>query len=360
MSKKNILIAIIVVVSLIVCYGIYQYLRSNLGKEKTMTVEVYFNNANLNPNSQDCNKVYPLDRKVIKTLGVAKASLEELFKGPTEEEKSQGYSSLFSQRTKDILKSVKVENNTAYVDLLDIRQVIPNASASCGSAQFLAEIETTLKQFGSVKKVIIAIDGKPSTFYEWIQMGCSQENDFCDETHFSSSSNNEQQAKNTVEEKAAETVLALRDKDAEKLSGIVHPEKGVRFSPYQHVDLTKDVVFSPAQVLYFFENETSYVWGNYDGSGEPIKLAPLGYYDQFIYDVDFSSAPEVGFNRAIGQGNIINNVFESYPDAIVVEYHFAGFDPQYEGMDWRSLELVFEQKDADWYLVGIIHGQWTI
>jgi (p)ppGpp synthase/HD superfamily hydrolase len=29
-------------------------------------------------------------------------------------------------------------------------------------------------------------------------------------------------------------------------------------------------------------------------------------------------------------------------------------------MDWRSLRLVFEKKDDIWYIVGIIHDQWTI
>jgi (p)ppGpp synthase/HD superfamily hydrolase len=29
-------------------------------------------------------------------------------------------------------------------------------------------------------------------------------------------------------------------------------------------------------------------------------------------------------------------------------------------MDWRSLRLVFEKKNDIWYLVGIIHDQWTI
>jgi hypothetical protein len=38
----------------------------------------------------------------------------------------------------------------------------------------------------------------------------------------------------------------------------------------------------------------------------------------------------------------------------------SGFDPEYEGMDWRSLRLVFEKKNDIWYLVGIIHDQWTI
>lgn len=154
--------------------------------EELMTVKLFFSNSILDPEIS-CNKVFPVEREVPETLGVAKVALEELFKGPTEEEKNQGYVSWFSQETEDILKSVKIENNTAYVNLKDIRQIIPNVSTSCGSAEFLAEVETTLKQFSTVERVIIAIEDKPSTFYEWIQIGCAKENDFCDETPFKTS-----------------------------------------------------------------------------------------------------------------------------------------------------------------------------
>jgi hypothetical protein len=43
-----------------------------------------------------------------------------------------------------------------------------------------------------------------------------------------------------------------------------------------------------------------------------------------------------------------------------VEYYFPGFEAQYEGMDWKSLRLVFEQHQGSWKLVGIIHNEWTI
>ena len=48
------------------------------------------------------------------------------------------------------------------------------------------------------------------------------------------------------------------------------------------------------------------------------------------------------------------------PDAVMVEFHYPGFDAAYGGMDWRSLRLFLEQKDGTWYVVGIVHGQWTI
>jgi hypothetical protein len=57
---------------------------------------------------------------------------------------------------------------------------------------------------------------------------------------------------------------------------------------------------------------------------------------------------------------VIDNVQQVYPGASVVEYHFPGFDDQYEGMDWRSLRLVLAQNDnAEWTLYGVIHDEWA-
>ena len=42
-----------------------------------------------------------------------------------------------------------------------------------------------------------------------------------------------------------------------------------------------------------------------------------------------------------------------------VEYHDPGEDPQYEGMDWRSLRLVMVPDGEDWRLVGVVHAEWT-
>jgi len=328
MFKKIILMLITIVVIRGIGYATFPSLNLEPLEPEIMTIKVYFNNINFNPNLEDCSKVYLLNRIIPKTLEVAKAALKELFKGPTEEEKSQGYTSWFSKETQDILQSVKVKNGTAYVDLKDLRQMIPNASTSCGSAEFFAEVETTLQQFPTVAKVIFAIDGKPATFYEWMQIGCYEENDFCDETPFKTSDRDtEEEAKKIIEDRSHEAILAI---------------------------------FPASQVLNFLPDKKVYTWGIYDGSGLFINLTPAEYYNKFIYDVDFINAPEISYNRIIGKGSTINNAFEVYPNTIIVEYHFSGFDPKYEGMDWRSLRLVFEEKDIVWYLIGIIHDQWTI
>lgn len=148
------------------------------------TVLVYFGNSRLNPGIIDCTKVFPVMRTITSTANLPKAALQQLFAGPTEEEKAQGYVSNFSAATRDILHWVKIKEGTAYVNLRDIRTIIPNASASCASAAFFAEVETTLKGIAPVDRVIYAIDGDPATFYEWMQIGCAPENDNCDKTPF--------------------------------------------------------------------------------------------------------------------------------------------------------------------------------
>ncbi|NLM34482.1 MAG: hypothetical protein GX206_03500 [Clostridiales bacterium] len=166
--------------------------------------------------------------------------------------------------------------------------------------------------------------------------------------------------KKMVEDYAKEAMQALKEKDMEKLSQLVHPEKGVRFSPYTFVEKDKDLVFSAKEVNKFMEDTTKYKWGFYDGSGELIELTFADYYKRFIYDADFINAPKVGYNEPIATGNTINNTFEVYKNAVIIEYHFPGIEEKYEGMDWRSLKLVFEKYKDKWYLVGVIHDEWTI
>ena len=102
------------------------------------------------------------------------------------------------------------------------------------------------------------------------------------------------------------------------------------------------------------------MWGHYDGSGEPIELNFNDYYERFIYDADFANPQVIGNDVAVSYGNAIDNTKEIYPNSHFIELHFKGLDPKYEGMDWRSLKLVFEQEDGKWYLVAIVHGEWTI
>ncbi len=160
--------------------------------------------------------------------------------------------------------------------------------------------------------------------------------------------------------RATEVLGLIKVKDMEKLSETVHPDKGVRFSPYGYVNTKSDLVITADEIKKLPSDNTVFVWGSYDGSGELIELSFENYFNKFVYDKDFLNAKEVGYNKILGKGNSQINISEVYPKAKFVEYYFPGFEPKYEGMDWESIRLVFEKKDSVWYLVGIIHDQWTI
>ncbi|MDH8677303.1 hypothetical protein QE109_04040 [Fusibacter bizertensis] len=159
---------------------------------------------------------------------------------------------------------------------------------------------------------------------------------------------------------ALDVAQALKDKDMAILTSYVHPSLGVRFTPYGYVDTVNDLNFSAGALSALLGDPTLYTWGAYDGSGDPINLNFNDYLDEFVYDEDYVSPHLIGINTVIGTGNSINNISTEYSGSTFVEFHFTGFDPQYGGIDWSSLILVFDNVGGDWKLVGIVHNQWTI
>jgi hypothetical protein len=169
------------------------------------------------------------------------------------------------------------------------------------------------------------------------------------------------EAKRVIAGRARQVISALKAGNMARLSALVHPEKGVRFSAYAYVSPGDDLVFRRKQLPGLWASRRLYVWGSYDGSGDAIRLTFRRYYRRFVFDHDFSRAKRIGYNEAfMGRGNTLNNIRDIYPRGIVVEYHFPGFDPKYGGADWKSLWLVFEKRGSVWYLVGIVHDEWTI
>jgi hypothetical protein len=171
------------------------------------------------------------------------------------------------------------------------------------------------------------------------------------------------EAEQIISSRARQVILALKSRNVVALSKLVHPRKGLRFSPYHAVDLERrgDLVFTRNQIKSLMTSKKRYLWGKEDASGDPIRLTFAKYYRQFVYDHDYSKAKEVTYNSPhLSGGTLINNIRESYPSAIIVEYHFPGFEEKYGGMDWNSIWLVFEKQGGEWYLVGIAHGEWTI
>lgn len=179
----------------------------------------------------------------------------------------------------------------------------------------------------------------------------------------------EQPAEEPIEEgtpptarEAATTVLrALKSGNMETVAAWAHPEKGVRFSPYAYVDTEKDQVLTREELADAMASSEVRNWREFAGNGDMIELTYADYHKRFVYDADFMGGAEIGLNESLGEGTTINNLNDVYPADThdYVEYHIDGIDPALEGMDWRSLRLVFEKIGMDHVLVGIVHDQWT-
>ena len=154
------------------------------GAADTTTLRVYFNNARRAGTESDCAIVFERTRQVLRTEAVATAALQQLFAGPTEAERAAGDRSPFSVATAGLLKRVRIEHGTAYVDLNDLRAQLPGVTSSCGAAEFGLQIERTLRQFPTVRRVILAIEGDPRRFAEWMGQECDLRTDHCDPAPF--------------------------------------------------------------------------------------------------------------------------------------------------------------------------------
>jgi hypothetical protein len=131
----------------------------------TMTVTVFFHRGQ----NADPDRVVAVRRTVPRTTRVATASLQALLAGPTAAERHAGYWSHFSAATAGMLRSLQISGGVASADFRDFRSVIPNASSSAGSAALLAELDTTLEQFRTVRTTVYSFNGDVAAFYEWLQ-----------------------------------------------------------------------------------------------------------------------------------------------------------------------------------------------
>ncbi len=154
-------------------------------------------------------------------------------------------------------------------------------------------------------------------------------------------------------------LTALKQQDISKLNQYVSPEFRLRFSPYAFID-TSSKAFTPYELTAAFEKATIFEWGSYDGSGDPIKMNIRQYFNKFVYNKDYLSAPKRSVNTFLGSGNSLNNLKEVYPTDLFTEFYFPGFDAKYDGMDWQTIRLVFRRSNEKTYLIAIVHDQWTI
>ena len=102
----------------------------------------------------DCGKVAVVEVPIVATKLPIEASIQRLL-APIDPEETQGYKSVIPAGTK--LISLVVGSGTATAVF---SPELDSMGGSCGVSMIRAEIETTLKQFSSVKKVVISVEGK--------------------------------------------------------------------------------------------------------------------------------------------------------------------------------------------------------
>jgi len=124
---------------------------------ETMVVRVYFNNPDIDPNwDTECNNVFAVERNIPLTRSVALATMTELLKGPTDTEKNNGYVTNINTGVK--VQKLTIENGVAKIDFDERLEY--QVGGSCKTSAIIAQIKQTLKQFSTVKDVVISINGE--------------------------------------------------------------------------------------------------------------------------------------------------------------------------------------------------------
>ena len=152
----------------------------------------------------------------------------------------------------------------------------------------------------------------------------------------------------------------IKDEDYAALSRVAHPDLGIVFSPYATVTLSANKCFSAAQIAAFGSDTNQYVWGVFDGSGEPIEMTPAEYFAKFVYRKCYSSAPLIGVNNIVRSGNALENITDVFPEIQFVEFHIPGAEVSPAAdFEWCSLRLGFTEYDGKLWLTVITHSEWT-
>lgn len=133
-------------------------LKLNLGE--TSTVKVFFgkHDADCGPTIEcvyDCNVVFPFNRVIVKTDAPARRALELLLEGPSLADDPTVFTSM---NTGVKIQSLVISNGIARADFDE--QLEFQMGGSCRVAAISSQIRETLKQFPTVKDVIISINGR--------------------------------------------------------------------------------------------------------------------------------------------------------------------------------------------------------
>lgn len=168
----------------------------------------------------------------------------------------------------------------------------------------------------------------------------------------------------TSEEKAIlaarEVIKTLTARDYQKFETLVSPDglslnQEPNFNPNKNPIAKNDISEIPKDTKVYF-------WGYTDGRGDPINLTRAEFIN-YIYSnkVDYLNAPNVAVNKTLTtSGNTPNTIDKDINGRTYVTFNFPGFNPEYAGMDWTSIYLIFDIVNGEYKLRGISKDNWTI
>lgn len=176
------------------------------------------------------------------------------------------------------------------------------------------------------------------------------------------------EAEEIISSQAFTLLRSFRDKNISYLANHAHPAKGIRFAPNGYIN-GNEVVLTSEQIKDLWKDPVVVHWGKSASTGAPIELTLIKYFEKFIYPSDFFNAKEVIYNQPVSERKTINNADLYYPGAIIVEYNMPGEKPvlsipEPPGTEstrtyWQSLRIVFQKEGKLWYVVAVIHDEWT-
>jgi spore germination protein GerM len=146
------------------CFSNFYTTAVSFGRTTDIEIKVFFSNPKLPAYENDCGAGEYVTRKIPATRTVADAALRQLFAGPTEAEKAKGMEGIASLGK--YYRGVSIRKGVATVNFRPgAEEHLRVNGPLCMQDQVLVQIVNTLKQFGTIKSVEYAINGK--VIKEW-------------------------------------------------------------------------------------------------------------------------------------------------------------------------------------------------
>jgi len=126
-----------------------------ISPDQVMIVKVFFGKYGPDSSMLACEKVYPIERTVAKTDAIGRAALEQLLAGLKVGEEKEYFNSI-NPGVK--INKLIIADGVAKVDFNETME--EGMGGSCRVSAIRAQITQTLKQFSTVKDVIISVNGR--------------------------------------------------------------------------------------------------------------------------------------------------------------------------------------------------------